>query len=146
MSVHFFKFILLVKVATTRKFIPGLKIVNLSSYCDCNNRSDFSFKIKPDISIYCTDTIKSHPGVKTDSALAEIFIEMKWHLNDNPFGDVDDAQCADCGGTVQTFLCDTKSAKDMLGQITSYAAAQLGAQFCTHVYSVLIVKETARIL
>ena len=34
----------------------------------------------------------------------------------------------------------------MLGQITSYAAAQLGAQFRTHAYSVLIVKDQARIL
>jgi hypothetical protein len=33
-----------------------------------------------------------------------------------------------------------------LAQITSYVAAQLDLQFCTHIYSVLIGKETARIL
>ncbi|KAF8220425.1 hypothetical protein L208DRAFT_1118031, partial [Tricholoma matsutake] len=39
-----------------------------------------------------------------------------------------------------------KAAKDTLGQITAYAAAQLGSQFHTHIYSVLIIKDTARIL
>lgn len=45
-----------------------------------------------------------------------------------------------------TFLNDSSAAMDTLGQITSYAAVQLGAQFRTHIYSVLIVKNTARIL
>jgi len=146
LCLYYFSCILLVKVATTRKFTSGLKVVNSSSHCDRNVRTDFSFKIKPDISIYRTDTTKSDPGIKTDSSVVEIFIEVKWHPNDDPFGDVHDAQCPDCGGTVQTFLRDTKSAKDTLGQITSYAAVQFGAQFRTHVYSVLIVKDTARIL
>ena len=34
----------------------------------------------------------------------------------------------------------------MLGQITSYAVAQLGSQFRTCVYSILIVKDSARII
>jgi hypothetical protein len=37
---------------------------------------------------------------------------------------------------VKTFLYETKGAVDTLGQITSYAVVQLGAQFRTHVYSV----------
>ena len=48
--------------------------------------------------------------------------------------------------TVKSFLHNTKAAKDTLEQITAYAAAQFGAQFRTHVYSILIVKNTARIL
>lgn len=44
-----------------------------------------------------------------------------------------------------SFLCETKSGNDTLGQITSYAAAQFGSQYRTHAYSVLIVKDTARI-
>jgi hypothetical protein len=44
------------------------------------------------------------------------------------------------------FLKDSNSAMDTLGQITAYAMAQLGAQFWTHIYSVLIVKGIARIL
>lgn len=46
----------------------------------------------------------------------------------------------------QSFVNDSNAGMDTLGQITSYAAAQLGAQFRTHVYSVLIVNDTARIL
>ena len=84
----------------------------------------------------------------TNSALAELFIEFKWNPNDDPFCDVHDVQCPACpaGATVQSFLRDTKAANDTLGQITSYAAAQLGAQFRTHIFSVFILKDTARIL
>lgn len=39
-----------------------------------------------------------------------------------------------------------KTSDDTLKQITAYTAAQLGSQFCTHAYSVLIVKNTARLL
>ncbi|KAG2151503.1 hypothetical protein DEU56DRAFT_728043, partial [Suillus clintonianus] len=40
----------------------------------------------------------------------------------------------------------TEKAFDTLGQITSYASAQLGAQYHTHVFSVLIVRNRARII
>jgi hypothetical protein len=79
--------------------------------------------------------------VKTDSALAEIFIEFKWDPQDDPFGDVHDL-----GSNHRSFLRDTNAAYDTLGQITSYAAAQLGAQFRTHVFSIFILRDTARLL
>ncbi|KAF8229269.1 hypothetical protein L208DRAFT_1287467 [Tricholoma matsutake] len=47
---------------------------------------------------------------------------------------------------VNSFLHQTKTANDTLGQITSYAAAQLGSQFQTHLYSIFILKDTARLL
>jgi hypothetical protein len=87
--------------------------------------------------------------VISDSASLEIFIEFKWKMSDDPFCDVRNVQCPlPSGGdvTIEFFLCDTKSANDTLGQITAYAAAQLGSQFWTHIYSVLIVKGKARIL
>ena len=73
-----------------------------------------------------------------------MFIEFKWRPSDDPF-------CAMCdiqrdGKTFKSFLRETKSADDTLGQITSYAAAHLGSQFRTHVYSVFILKNTARII
>src|SRR6202034_505663 len=46
----------------------------------------------------------------------------------------------------KSFLHEMKSSVDTLGQITSYAATHLGAQFRTHIYSVFIMKDTARIL
>ena len=79
--------------------------------------------------------------MKTNSALAEIFIEFKWDPTDDPFCDVFEVD-----HEYQSFLRETKAAHDTLGQITSYAAAQLGAQFRTHVYSVFILRDTARIL
>jgi hypothetical protein len=48
--------------------------------------------------------------------------------------------------TVKSFLSDTEAGKDTLGQITAYAAAQLGSQFHTHIYSVFIINNRARIL
>lgn len=80
----------------------------------------------------------------TDSSLAEMFIELKWDTTDDPFCDVYDVNYQ--GGIVRSFLRESKAALDTLGQITSYAAVQLGAQFRTHTYSLFIVKGRARIL
>jgi hypothetical protein len=128
------------KIATSKQYINNydLKFVNSSSSPDCNQRSLLPFKIKPDISIYPPTTAGN---VATDSALVEMFIEFKWYPSDDPFGDV---RVSDSNG--RSFLRDTKAAYDTLGQITSYAAAQLGAQFRTHVFSVLILRDTARLL
>lgn len=120
------------KIKATKQFTAGLHIVNSSSFVDCNTRSKFPFQIKPDVTIY------SKPTEKTNSAFAEIFIEFKWKPGDDPFccTDQDD----------DSFLSTTKTARDTLGQITSYAAVQFGAQFRTHVYSIFICRDTARIL
>jgi hypothetical protein len=76
----------------------------------------------------------------TDSSLAEIFIEFKWQTSDNPFCHVPQPS------NTSPFLRPSKAARDTLGQITSYAVAQLGSQFRTHLYSVFVVKDIARIL
>lgn len=138
---HILLWLIVFKVKATKKFAPHLNFVNSSSYVDCNPRSKFSFGVKPDVTAYenTTDT-------KTNSATAEIFIEFKWNSTDDPFCDVMSSECSNCHQPHQTFLNSSNAAMDTLGQITSYAAAQLGAQFRTHAYSVLIVKDTARIL
>jgi hypothetical protein len=139
--LHIFRFF---KVKMTQTFTPDLRVVNSSSCVDRNPNSDFSFKIKPDVSVYCAG---SDPGVKTDSSLAELFIEFKWNASDDPFCDMYDRDCSCCDvPDTKSFLRETKSSADPLGQITSYAATHLGAQFCTHIYSVFIMKDTARIL
>ncbi|KIM82817.1 hypothetical protein PILCRDRAFT_70424, partial [Piloderma croceum F 1598] len=130
-------------VKSTEKFTPNLRIVNSSSNVDCNSLSDFSFKIKPDVSVYCAD---SDPKVKTDSSLVEIFIEFKWSSGDDPFCDPYDVSCPHCGQGAKSFLHETTQANDTLGQITAYTATQLGAQYHTHVYSVFIMKGTAQLL
>lgn len=68
--------LLLLKINSTRNYAPNLLIVNSSSAINCNPCSDFSFKIKPDVSVYCANV---NPTVKTDSSLAEIFIKFKWN-------------------------------------------------------------------
>lgn len=112
---------------------------------DHNPRVDFPFKIKPDVSVYCSD---SSPGAVTDSSKAEIFIEFKWNSIDDLFSMVHNVVCPNCEGRnlVKSSFHDTKSGSDTLGQITGYAVAQLGSQFCTHIYSILIMKDTERII
>jgi hypothetical protein len=83
--------------------------------------------------------------VKTDSSLAELFIKFKWNAGDDPFCDTYGCPCCDVPNT-KSFLRDMKSSVDTLGQITSYAATHFGAQFRMHIYSVFIMKDTARIL
>lgn len=130
------------KIKTTQKFTLNLKLVNSSAFPDCNPRCNFPWKIKPDVSIYPPDV----PDAKTNSAIAEIFAEFKWNSTDNPFCDPITITCPSCNRQHQSFVRNTNAALDTLGQITSYAAAQLGAQFRTHAYSILIVKDSARII
>jgi hypothetical protein len=70
-----------------------------------------------------------------------MFIEFKWNSDDDPFSDVYESESGD-----QTFLRESRDAHDVLGQITSYAAAQLSAQFRKHIFSVFILRDTARLL
>jgi hypothetical protein len=129
----------------SQNFTPALKFVNSSLTVDCNSLCYFPFKIKPDVSVYCHN---SDPNIITDSASVELFIEFKWNSKDNPFGDVHDVEQVVDGVTlsVQSFLYETKGANNTLGQIITCAAVQLGLQFHTHIYSILIVKNKARIL
>lgn len=79
----------------------------------------------------------------TDSAKVEIFIEFKWKYDHDPFRPPYTIRHEN--SNILTFLRNTNAGDDTLGQITAYAAAQLGSQFRTHAYSVLIVKDTARL-
>jgi len=130
------------KIQVTENFAPHLRFINSSSYVDCNPRSKFSFKIKPDVMCFDIDAADA----KTNSATAEIFTEFKWSTTDDPFCDPKSSECPNCHEQPQSFLHNSNAAMDTLGQITSYATAQLGAQFRTHAYSIIIVYDTARIL
>ena len=130
-----------------QEFTPNLIIVLTATSVDCNQHSDFPFKIKPNVSVYHLD---SNPSVKTDTSLVEILIEFKCNSDDDLFCDPHDVDvsCSYCRtlDVVKSFLHETKSSNATLSQVTSYAAAQLTSQYCTHVYSVFIMKNTARIL
>ena len=115
-------------------FATGLTLVNSLGYIDSNKHTSFPFKIKPNISIYDSP---SQPQTPTDSALAEIFIEFKWSYHNNPFLH---------GSATGGFIWQSKRSSDMLGQITSCAATQLGSQFQTHIFSISVMKHMARII
>jgi len=100
-----------------------------SKFVDGNKHTSFPFKIKPDVSVYDTESLLQSP---TNSTLVEIFIKFKWSNHDNPF------ELQDWNNP---FVRRTKRSIDMLGQITAYATAQFGSQFWTHIYSILIVKS-----
>lgn len=126
---------------STQAFAPDLTFVNSSTSVDHNPQLDFPFKIKPDVSVYSNDLF---PGKVTNSAEVELFIKFKWKYDYDPFRTPYKVQLED-SNFVMSFLRNTNVSNDTLGQITAYAAAQLGSQFRTHAYSVLIVKDTARL-
>lgn len=97
----------------------------------------FSFAIKPDISVYADGT--SHG---CDVSTAEVIVKLKWAAIHNAFRDPP----LDSMENTSSFVNPTMKGLDTLGQIMSYAAAQLGAQYHTHTFSVLIVRNFARII
>ena len=127
------------KATSTQRFMPGFHVVNSSSSVD-RNPTAILHPIKPDISVqvYRDD---AGPNVITDLSLVEMFIEFKWYPRDDPFCTVSNA-----GGVKKSFLYRTTKANDTLGQITIYAAAQLGSQFRTHAFSVFTLRDKARII
>ena len=129
------------QIKAASPFAPKLEFVNSSAHKDCSCQSEFSFDIKPDICIYKDDSNCRGP---TDIARAELAIEFKWATNDDPFGPrtlTGEGENKTC-----SFLCDSKPGVDTAGQITSYAAAQLGSQFHICVYSILTVQSYARLI
>ncbi|KAG1866120.1 hypothetical protein F4604DRAFT_1928133 [Suillus subluteus] len=112
-------------------FAPQLSFVNTSNNADTKNCSSFTFNIKPDVCVYADGT--SHG---CDISKFELSIEFKWNDAHDAFSrDVD-----------KPIVSQTEKGFNTLGQITSYASAQLGAQYRTHAFSVLIIRNRARII
>ena len=117
----------MLQIEATALFAPSLDFVDLPAHMDCSGQSAFSFNIKPDICIY---TPNSQWQGLTDVTHIEFVIKFKWQSSDDPFCDLYKPSEDDD----PTILCEGKLFADTLGQITLYAAAQLGSQFCTCVY------------
>jgi len=114
----------MLQIKTAAPFAPSLEFVNSSTHMDRSGQTDFSFEIKPDVCAYTKGDQRLGP---TDVARAELIIEFKWHEADDPFCD----PYVPPGAEHTTIFRDGKTCTDTLGQITSYAAAQLGSQFHT---------------
>ncbi|KAG1854333.1 hypothetical protein C8R48DRAFT_610055, partial [Suillus tomentosus] len=113
-----------------KSFAPQLSFIDSHNYADTTNCSSFTFSVKPDVCVYADPTSRG-----TDISTAEIIIEFKWGYCHDAFREVGDS-----------IVSSTDNSMDTLGQITSYAAAQLGAQYRSHAFSVLIVRDRARII
>ncbi|KAG2086012.1 uncharacterized protein F5147DRAFT_588717, partial [Suillus discolor] len=114
-------------------FAPKLSFVNTSKHADTNNCSAFTFKVKPDLCVYVDTT--SHG---CDISKFEIDIKFKWNDRHDAF--------VKRPGVDKSIVSQTDNAFDTLGQIMSYAAAQLAAQYRTHAFSVLIICNRARLI
>ncbi|KAI5982204.1 hypothetical protein EDC04DRAFT_2522389, partial [Pisolithus marmoratus] len=93
--------------------------------------------VKPNLSIYSDDY-----STGCNCSKIEICVEFKWDASLDAF----DGPFIEEQSGFPSFVHPSKSVKDTLGQITAYASAQLGSQYCTHAFSVLIVWDTAHIM
>ncbi|KAF8490092.1 hypothetical protein F5888DRAFT_1869004, partial [Russula emetica] len=119
--------------------VPSLIIVNTSRSSDKAPRGKFHLKLKPDCSVYMH-------GKRTkddlDLSRVDFVIEMKSEADpfvlkvpSNPRD-----HTSNSGDDLNSFLHLTS------GQITAYAMAIMSAQYRTHTFSVLIMKDYARLI
>lgn len=127
------------QINAIKPFAPQLSFVDTHNHADTQNCSKINstvFNIKPDVCVYPDGQEPSSPNC--DVATTEIIIEFKWSYSHDAF-------CKP-SGVNHSVISQTEKGMDTLGQITSYTAAQLGTQFRTHAFSVLIVRDRARII
>ncbi|KAG1721307.1 uncharacterized protein EDB91DRAFT_1064455 [Suillus paluster] len=121
-----------------KPFAPQLSFVDTHNHADTQNCSKINstvFNVKPDVCVYPGGYEPSSRNC--DISATEIIIEFKWSYSHDAF-------CEPSGA--DSVVSQTEKGMDTLGQITSYTAAQLGTQFRTHAFSVLIVRDRARII
>ncbi len=102
--------------------------------------NNYGFKIKPDLCVYAKTPENRTLG--TSCSLAELFIEVKKSASSDPFND--DAQ-PDTNGKLR-FIKQTKEAQETIGQISTYVAFQMGSQYRTHTFFILVTGLYARLL
>ena len=94
----------------------------------------------PDCSVYeNTNELKNKKEMYLNFSYVDFIIEVKREPRFDPFGDKSD------GGT-SNYMCAEGSALSTLGQLTAYASSILSAQYHTHTFMVLIVKNYARLI
>ncbi|KIK24290.1 hypothetical protein PISMIDRAFT_66015, partial [Pisolithus microcarpus 441] len=118
-------------------FAPNLRLIDSHTEPDNKNCSMFSYQVKPDLSVY-----SDNYSIGCDCSMIEISIKFKWDTSLDAFDDPFIKEQSD----IPSFIHPTKSVKDTLGQITAYASTQLGSQYHTHAFSVLVIWDTAHII
>lgn len=127
------------QIKAIQPFAPQLSFVDSHDFLDkknCSKMNSKVFDIKPDVCVYPDGQEPS--TLNCDISTTEIIIEFKWSSSHDAF--------RQHSTPIKSVISHTEKGMDTLGQITSYAAAQLGTQFRTHAFSVLIVCDYARII
>jgi len=118
----------------------ALQLCFVDSHSQGDKKTRFKFKIKPDISVY-HNTLSNAIPAGCDSSLLDMHIKFKLYNFENPF------TCPPSKNRNQiAFIGPLDNQQDTLGQIGTYAAAQLISQFCTHCFSLFILYDTACII
>jgi hypothetical protein len=100
------------------------------------------FQVKSDVCVYADGASPPHTRQSScNISAAEVVVEFKWEPHHNPFH----TPAGDPSPTSH-FISETDKAMDTLGQIMSYTTAQLGTQYCTHTFSILIIYDQAYII
>jgi hypothetical protein len=100
----------------------------------------FTFSCQPDCSVYSSDQST------LDLTLIKFPIEFKTTLDQDPFAVKPISPSELESAAKNPFMSMTSNGRQVAGQITAYATSVLSAQYCTHTFLVLIIKESARLL
>jgi hypothetical protein len=101
--------------------------------------SEFTFSCPPDCSVYSSDVHKH----ELNSSSLEFPIVFKSSLDQDPFAINPIPSEYE---QVNSFMSTTGAGCLVAGQITAYATLTLSAQYRTHVFLVLIIKNIARLI
>jgi hypothetical protein len=110
--------------------------------CDTSHSQDkatnqFPLSLSPDCTVY--DAVAHEDLTGHNSSASDVYIEFKGKPEEDAF-------LTEVPPDSPSFLAVKKKPVSTSGQITSYAALQLESQYRTHVFSVLIVGDYARLI
>jgi hypothetical protein len=127
------------KIDAANKLASDLKFVNTSDNPDTACQG-----LKPDVGVYRTSCT---PNRITDFSKMEFWVEFKYNPDHDAFRDTTEWNgTLDGSDEFSHFEHTSQQSRLTRGQIASYAAAQLGTQFRTHVFSLLICGRFARFI
>jgi hypothetical protein len=127
------------KIDAANELASNLNFVNTSGNPDpaCQG-------LKPDVGVYHSSR---PPSRITDFSKMEFWVEFKYHPDHDTFRDTAKPnETSDGSDEFSHFEHNSQQSQLTRGQIASYAAAQLGTQFRTHIFSLLICGSFARFI
>jgi hypothetical protein len=130
---YFFDTNMIFQINITKHYLNNLTVVDTSNLDDGYLDHEFPFSCRPDCSVY-HNTCEQKKGL--NASLVDFFIEFKAKSHDDPFTTHAEGP----------FRRETQhEATQTAGQITAYASLLLGAQYRTHTFFILIIRDYARL-